>query len=71
MAENKIREIKITIPLPEELFSLFMPAGVHNHLRQAKKEALLALRTLIDSRIEALDKDKSRKAEVKKKIKIE
>ncbi len=70
MAEDKSREIKITIPLPEELFSLVLPAAAFEHLLQAKKETLLAMRSLIDSRIEALDK-KSKRPESKKKIKIE
>ncbi|MCX6577723.1 MAG: hypothetical protein NTV82_15195 [Candidatus Aminicenantes bacterium] len=71
MAEDKPREIKITIPLPDELLSLVLPAAAFEHLLQAKKETLLALRSLIDSRIEALEKKKTKKPETKKKIKIE
>jgi hypothetical protein len=71
MTEEKTREIKITIPVPEELFPLFMPAAAFGHLLQAKKEALLALRAMIDSRIEALEKKANKKSESKKKIKID
>lgn len=69
MAEPRTREIKITIP--EELFSFFIPEKSLHHLVNAKKEMLLALRALIDSRIEALEKRQTRKQETKKKISIE
>jgi len=71
MAEDKPREIKITIPLPDELLSQFLPAAVFEHMLQAKKETLLALRALIDNRIEALDKKENKKPAAKKKIKID
>lgn len=71
MAEDKPREIKISIPLPDELLSQFLPVAAFEHLLQAKKETLLALRALIDSRIEALGKKKNKKPATKKKIKIE
>ncbi len=69
MAERKTREIRISIP--EELFSFFLPEKAHQHLLRAKKEALLALRALIDSRIETLEKSEQKQAPTKKKIKIE
>jgi hypothetical protein len=69
MAAEKTREIKISIP--EELFTVFIPKKTQDHLFQAKKEFLLALRSLIDSRIEYLEKREGQKAETKKKIKIE
>lgn len=71
MAEDKPKEIRITIPLPDELLSLGLPAPAFQHLLQAKKETLLALRSLIDSRIESLEKKTAKKPETKRKIKIE
>jgi len=69
MAEGRTREIRIRIP--EELFSFFLPEKAYEHVLRAKKEALLALRSLIDSRIEALEKKEEKEARAKKKIKIE
>jgi hypothetical protein len=69
MAEEKVREIKIRIP--EELFSLFLPEKAFSHLLKARKEILLAFRSLIDAKIEALEKMAEKKVEKKKKIKIE
>jgi cellulose biosynthesis protein BcsQ len=68
-AAQKTREIKIAVP--EELFSLFLPPQAQEHLLKARKEVLLALRSLIDSRLEALEKRSARKPEPKRKIKIE
>ncbi|MGB8952871.1 MAG: hypothetical protein WCC06_09450 [Candidatus Aminicenantales bacterium] len=69
MAEEKTKEIRITIP--EELFSFCLASPAYEHLLRAKKEALLALRALIDSRIVALEKKEVKKTETKKKIKID
>lgn len=69
MAEGKTREIRISIP--EELFSFFIPEKAHEHLMRAKKETLLALRSLIDCRIEALEKKEEKKTVKKRKIKID
>lgn len=69
MTEAKTREIKIT--LPEELFTLFLPEKSLEHLVSAKKEVLLAIRSLIDARIEALEKKEGKKPEAKRKIKID
>jgi hypothetical protein len=69
MSADKTREIKIS--LPEELFTLFLPLQAQEHLVRAKKEVLLALRSLIDARLESLENKASRKSEPKKKIKIE
>lgn len=69
MAAEKMREIKIFVP--EELLTWFIPAQAHGHLLQAKKEVLLALRSLIDARIEALEKRAAPKSPPKKKINIE
>jgi hypothetical protein len=69
MATDKMREIKIS--LPEELFTLFLPLQAQEHLVKAKKEVLLALRSLIDARLESLEKKGGRRAQPKKKIKIE
>jgi hypothetical protein len=69
MAAEKMREIKIAVP--EELFSLFLPPQAQEHLLKARKEVLLALRSLIDARLEALEKRAARKPETKRKIKIE
>jgi len=71
MAEEKTREIKISIPVPEDLLPLFLPAAALGHLLRAKKEVLLALRALIDSRIEVLEKKENKKPEAKKKIRID
>lgn len=69
MAEAKVREIRIT--LPEELFNLFLPGEAHQHLLRAKREVLLALRSLIDARIEVLEKKEEKREEKKKKITVE
>jgi hypothetical protein len=69
MAAEKMREIKISVP--EELFSLLVPSETKAHLLRAKKEVLLAVRSLIDARLEALDRRAGQKAEPKRKIKIE
>lgn len=69
MAAERMREIKIS--LPEELFTLFLPSSAQEHLIKAKKEMLLALRSLIDARLEHIDKEGRRKTVQKKKIKIE
>jgi hypothetical protein len=69
MAAEKMREIRISIP--EELFSCFIPQPTQEHLLRAKKEFLLALRSLIDSRIESLESKAAQKAGPKKKIKID
>lgn len=69
MAAEKMREIKISVP--EELFSLLVPSGTRDHLIKARKEVLLAVRSLIDAKLEALDKRGAQKAEPKRKIKIE
>jgi len=71
MADDKVREIKITIPVPDDLFSLLLPLEALQHARAARKEALLALRAILDSRIEALEKKERKPAATKKKIKIE
>lgn len=71
MNDTKIREIKICIP--EEIFSMFLPEKTLDHFFSAKKEMLLGLRSLIDARIEALEKKETRKktGKEKKKIKVE
>ncbi len=69
MAADKTREIKIS--LPEELFTLFLPLQAQEHLFKARKEVLLAIRSVIDARLEALEKRSSGKAETKRKIKVE
>jgi hypothetical protein len=69
MAEAKVKEIRIT--LPEELFNLFLPGETQQHLLRAKKELLLALRALIDARVEALEKKEEKSEAKKKKIPVE
>ncbi|MBN1222930.1 MAG: hypothetical protein JXB23_06745 [Candidatus Aminicenantes bacterium] len=69
MSEKKTREIRISIP--EDLFALFIPEETVGHLKKARKEMLLSLRSLIDARIEALEKSEKIKTTQKKKIKIE
>ncbi len=74
MNEEQTREIRII--LPEELFSFIFPQKTMDHFISAKKEMLFALRSLIDARVQALEKmeEKSKqkgKTEKKKKIKIE
>ena len=69
MSEAKTKEIKICIP--EELFSLFLPEKTFDHILKAKKEVLLAFRSLIDAKIEALEKKEEKKTEKRKKIKID
>ncbi|MGB7297576.1 MAG: hypothetical protein WBC70_18520 [Candidatus Aminicenantales bacterium] len=69
MAAEKMREIKISVP--EELFTLFLPSQAQDHLLRARKEVLLAVRSLIDARLESLERKGGRGAEPKRKIKIE
>jgi hypothetical protein len=69
MSEAKTREIRISIP--EELFSFFLPEKTLHHFFNAHKEMLLALRCLIDAKIEALEKKEEKTATKKKKIKID
>ncbi len=69
MAAGKTREIKITIP--EEFFTLFLPETTHEHVLRAKKEILLAIRSVIDMKIESLETKGGKKADRKKKIKVE
>jgi hypothetical protein len=69
MSKEKTKEIRITIP--EDLFSLILPGKTVGHLIKARKEALLALRSMIDHKIEQLDKRDKKTSEKGKKIKIE
>jgi hypothetical protein len=69
MATSSTREIRIT--LPDELFNLLMPEETRAHLWRARKEVLLALRSLIDARIEMIEKKEARPAATKKKIKVD
>jgi hypothetical protein len=69
MPENKTREIRIS--LPEELFAFLMPQETQQHLWRARKEILLALRSIIDSRIEMIEKREAGKPSPKRKIKVE
>jgi len=68
MAEKTGKEIKIVIP--EDIISLFIPEETIQHGLMAKKEILLALRALIDARIQAIEKKLEKKPEKKKKINI-
>lgn len=69
MSEVKTREIRISIP--EDLFPFALTEKTVGHLFQAKKEILLALRSLIDAKIEMLEKTEKKKVEKKRKIKID
>jgi hypothetical protein len=69
MVEEKTREIRISIP--EDLFSIFIPEKTVGHLMNARKEMLLSLRSLIDAKIEAMEKFEKKRETRKKKIKIE
>jgi hypothetical protein len=74
LSDEKTREIRIS--LPEELFSILFPEKAIGHVVKAKKEMLLAIRSLIDARIEALEKigtkgAQKKKTSKKKKIVIE
>jgi hypothetical protein len=69
MPADKTREIRIAIP--EELFSLLIPRQTQEHLWKAKKEFLLALRSLIDARIEMIDKQSAPKPDTKRKIRVD
>jgi uncharacterized protein Smg (DUF494 family) len=69
MNQGKTREIRISIP--EELFSLAIPEKTFEHFLRAKKEILLAVRSMIDHRIEALEKKEKTKPEKGKKIKVD
>ncbi len=69
MAADRMREIRLSIP--EDLFNLWLPQPTQQHLWKARKEILLAIRSLIDSRIELIEKKEARKAEPRKKIKVD
>ena len=60
MSEEKTREIRIS--LPEELFSVLFPEKAIGHVVKAKKEMLMAVRSLIDARIEVLEKMQTKAA---------
>jgi hypothetical protein len=51
----------------------FLPPEFHEHSRAARKEALLAMRSLIDTRIERLEQAKEKPASKKRthKVKVE
>ncbi len=68
MPEKTGREIKIVIP--EDLISLFIPEETVQHGLKAKKEILLAFRSLIDAKIESIDRKLEKKPEKKKKIDV-
>jgi hypothetical protein len=67
LSDEKTREIRIS--LPEELFSIFFPEKAVGHVVKAKKEMLLAIRSLIDARIEALEKIGTKAAQKKRTTK--
>jgi len=69
MSQAKNREIRISIP--EDIFSFFFPDQSVDHILKARKEMLLALRSLIDARIDTLEKKGEKKTAQRKKIKIE
>lgn len=69
MVEEKTREIRISIP--EDLFSILIPEKTVGHLMNARKEMLLSLRSLIDAKIEAMEKIEKKRETKRKKIKIE
>jgi len=69
MVEEKTREIRISIP--EDLFSIFIPEKTVGHLMNARKEMLLSIRSLIDAKIEAMEKIEKKRETKRKKIKIE
>lgn len=69
MAADRMREIRLSIP--EDLFNLWLPQPTQEHLWKARKELLLAIRSLIDSRIEMIEKKEARKSEPKRKIKVD
>lgn len=54
--------LRLTLPLPR---LLFLPKETRDHLRAARREQLLALRSLLDQAIERLEKEEKpkRKAE--------
>ncbi|MFQ5721529.1 MAG: hypothetical protein ACE5GI_03465 [Candidatus Aminicenantales bacterium] len=68
MSEAKTKEIKITIL--EELFTLFLPEKTLRHFNNARKEMLLALRSLIDARIEAFEKRKRKEHQEVRKSRL-
>lgn len=73
MNQGKTKEIKIIVP--EEVFNFFFPEKTKKHLNNVRKEMLLAFRSLIDAKIEAMEKKERKKKETKqsskKKIKVE
>ena len=69
MVEEKTREIRISIP--EDLFSIFIPEKTVGHLMNARKEMLLSIRSLIDAKIEAMEKIEKKRETKRKKIQIE
>lgn len=69
IGEEKTKEIRIVIP--EDLLTIFIPKKMLQHLLNAKKEFLLALRSLIDAKIEASEKKEGKRPVRKKKINTE
>lgn len=60
--EGPFELLRLTLPLPR---LLFLPKETRDHLRAARREHLLALRSILDQAIERLEKPEKpkRKAE--------
>ena len=48
-------EVVLRLPRPGRLLRYFLPAETVTHLRHARREQLLAVRSLIDKAIERID----------------
>ena len=59
------------VPFVWKLFFPGMPWDVYQHLRAARRECLLAARSMLDARITALDQDESSRARRSHRITID
>jgi hypothetical protein len=54
-----------------ELFLDFIPEEARKHLRSARKEKLMALRSILDARIQALEKEGKKEKKKPQKVKVQ
>jgi len=53
------------------LLYVFIPKGAFEHLVNAKREILFAMRAMIDAKIETLEKSEGKKASRRRKVKVD
>lgn len=67
--EGRFDLLRVTLPLPR---LMFLPEETRDHLRAARRERILALRSLLDIAIQRLEKEPEKKPRRKaEKIDVE